>query len=235
MTIETAAAFRDMAAVLRLRSGQNINKLAFVKGDWLLGRDKLQMNGTQWVARVDWSLYGWTMWWDGRIRDYRLGYVADGFVPPPRADLGYLDKDQWDVWNKGRDPWQLGWSLPLYNQASLEEALWTTDTMGGRNALAALMIAFADHFDTNPADGQILPAIELGSSSYRHPDRGEINIPVLDIIGWAAPPNKPRPPLPTAEPQALPTTEPQQVLEGPRASLTNNDMNDEIPFAPEWR
>ena len=101
MTIETAAAFRDMAAVLRLRSGQNINKLAFVKGDWLLGRDKLQMNGTQWVARVDWSLYGWTMWWDGRIRDYRLGYVADGFVPPPRAELGYLDKDQWDVWNKG--------------------------------------------------------------------------------------------------------------------------------------
>jgi hypothetical protein len=227
---EVAAAFRDMAAVLRQRAGQNVNKLAYVKGDWQLGRDKLQVNGTQWVARVDWAFHGWQKWWDGRVRDYRLGYVVDGFVPPQRAELGDLDTDAWSVWNNGRDPWQLGWSLPLYNQVSFEEVLWTTDTMGGRDCLAALMNAYADRLDSNPADGKILPIVELGTSSYPHPARGQIKIPVLDITGWAAPPNKPRPPLPVAEPQALPTpaVEPEQAIEGPHARLA--DFDDEVPF-----
>jgi hypothetical protein len=56
----------------------------------------------------------------------------------------------------------------------------------------------------------------------------------LDIIGWAVPPNKPRPPFPKAAPKKLPAAEPQQVVEGPRTSLTN-DLDDDVPFPPEWR
>jgi hypothetical protein len=218
---EVATVFRDMAAVLRARSGQNVTRLAYVKGEWQLGRDKLLSNGTQWVARVDWAFCGWEKWWDGRIRDYRLGYVVDRFAPPPRAELGDHDTDQWDVWNRGKDPWQFKWSLPLFNQVSGEEVLYSTDTLGGRDALAALMTAYADRLDSSPTDGKILPIIELGSSSYPHPDRGQIKIPVLDIIGWTPAPDKPRPPLPKAEPQA--------AIEGPRTPLTQ-DLDDTIPF-----
>ena len=107
-----------------------------------------------------------------------------------------------------------------------EEVLYTTDTLGGRDCLAALMQAFADRVDAKPADGKILPVVELSSSSYRHPQRGDILIPVLDIIDWTIPPAKLRPPLPKAEPQ--------QALSGARVSLTQN-LNDEVPFAPEWR
>jgi len=216
MTIDTTA-FRDMAAVLRQRSGANVTKLAYVKGKWKLGRDKIEVNGTQWAARVDWTLGGWVRWFDGRITDYRLGYVADRYMPPKRDELGDLDEEKWEWGNYGRDPWQLAWSLPLFNQVSGEEVLYSTDTMGGKDALAALLTAYADRVDSSPADGKILPVIELGTSSYRHPQRGEIHVPVLDIIDWAAPPTKPRPPLPKAEPQ--------KALSGPK-----DDLADSIPF-----
>jgi len=233
MTIDTVK-LRDLASVLRQRGGQHISKLAFVKGSWQLGRDKLEVVGTQWVSRPDWLIRGFTCWWDGRIVDYRLGYAVDGYIPPPRDELGYHDKEEWRIWNKGRDPWQLQWSLPLFNGVSGEEVLYSTDTMGGQDCLSVLLQAFADRIDSNPVDNKILPTVELGTSSYRHPDRGQIHVPVLDIVGWAAPPNKPRPPLPKAEPKKLPAAEPQQAVEGPRTSLTS-DLNDDVPFAPEWR
>jgi hypothetical protein len=232
--IPDIAAFRDMAAVLRQRSGLNVNRLAYVKGEWWQqqpSRDKLAVNGTQWVARPDWMFHGWTMRWDGRIRDYRLGYVADRYQPPPRDELGYQDRELWEIWNKKRDPWTLQWSLPLFNGVSGEEVVFSTDTLGGRDALAALLQAFADRADSNPDDGKILPIVELGTSSYQHPDRGKIQIPVLDIIGWAPVPNKPRPPLPKGEPpQALPVAEPQQAIEGQRVSLTSDLNDDSVPF-----
>src|SRR5262245_7005273 len=160
MTIDTTA-FRDMAAVLRQRAGQNITKVAYVKGNWQLGRDKIQANGMQWAARIDWALCGWTRWWENRITDYRIGYVAERFVPPRRDELGDQDEEQWALWNKGRDPWQLAWSLPLFNQVSGEEVLYTTDTIGGRDCLAALMVAYADRVESNPSDGKTLPVIRL--------------------------------------------------------------------------
>jgi hypothetical protein len=231
MTINTAV-LRDLAAVLRQHGGQAVTRLGYAKGDWQLGRDKLRVNGTQWTARPDWLVRGWMFWWDGRILAYKIGYAIDGYVPPDRSELGYHDRDQWDVWCKGRDPWQHGWSLPLYGPVSGEEVLYSTDTMGGQSCLSILLQAFCDRVDSNPADNKILPTVELNSSSYRHPERGEIKVPVLDIVGWATPPNKPRPPLPAADPSALPEDKShRQAIEGPRTSLTKDlDLDDAIPF-----
>jgi hypothetical protein len=214
-------AFRDTAAILRARAGQNIAKLAFVKGVWKLGKDKIEANGTRWAARVDWSMSGWVRWWDGKITDYRLGYVADAFTPPHREDLGDHDAQEWELWNRGRDPWQMGWSLPLFNQVSGEQALWSTDTVGGKDALGILLAAYADRVDAKPSDGATLPVIELGSSTYTHPTRGDIATPVLDIVGWVAPPATARPPLPVAEPP--------KVIAAPRPQRPA-DLDDEIPF-----
>jgi hypothetical protein len=230
MSINTTV-FRDMAAMLRQRAGWNVERISFVKGDWFRGRDRVQINGTQWASRPDWLLHGHEKWWDGRIFDYKVGFVADGFVPLPRGKLGDTDETLWEVWNKGRDPWALKYTLPLFNQVSGEQAIWQTDTIGGKDCLAALLQAFADRVDMHPADNAILPVVELGSSSYHHESRGKINTPTLDLISWIVPPNIPRPSLPQAP---LPKPESQQVIEGPRTSLAK-DFDDSIPFAPEWR
>jgi hypothetical protein len=115
----------------------------------------------------------------------------------------------WELWNRGRDPWELSWSLPLLNPVNGAECLWSTDTMGGKDALAALLTAYADRVDSNPTDGKTLPVITLGTDTYPHRSRGDIAIPILDIVGWMLPPNKPRPPLPKAEPpRELPAPDP---------------------------
>jgi hypothetical protein len=209
MTNTDTKVFRNVAAILRTRTGLNIAKLAYVKGTWKLGKDKVEVNGTQWVARVDWTLTGWAKWWDGRIVDYRIGYIADNFQPPLREELGDHDKEQWEVWNRGRDPWELSWSLPLFNQVSNEQCLWSTDTVGGKDALGALLVAYADRVDSAPTDGKVLPIVQLGTDSYDHGTRGIIAIPILDILGWATAPNTPRPPLPRAQPpKELPAPDP---------------------------
>ena len=206
-------------------------RIAFKKGDWFRGRDNTLINGSQWAARPDWMVQGHERWWDGRITDYRVGFVADGYLPLSREALGDDDKDLWEVWNHGRDPWQLKFTLPLFNQVSGEQAIYQTDMMGGKDCLSTLLQAFADRVDAHPADNAVLPVVELGTSSYHHEARGKIYIPTLDIITWIVPPSIPRPSLPLAP---LPKPEPQQAIEGPRTSLTQ-DLDDQIPFVPEWR
>jgi hypothetical protein len=166
---------------------------------------------------------GWVKWWDGKITGYRLGYIADAFKPPHREDLGDHDRGEWELWNGGRDPWQMGWSLPLFNQVSGEQALWSTDTVGGKDALGILLAAYADRVDTEPADGATLPVVELGSSTYTHPTRGDIATPVLDIVGWVVPPTTARPSLPVAEPP--------KAIAAPHARALPSDLDDEIPFS----
>jgi hypothetical protein len=219
--------FRDMAAALRTRDGFNGQLLKFIKGKWALGRNGLDVTGHQFASRPDWCLHGWTKWWDGRITDYRLGFVSDRFVPPVRQQLGDDDEELWRIWTKGRDPWVLQWHLPLFNQISGEQVLWTTDTLGGRDCLAALLNAFADRLDSAPEDGKILPVVELDTDSYQHPTRARIFTPQLNIINWCVPPATPRPPLPTAPTPALPSPASKEA----DAVLTDAaPLDDQIPF-----
>lgn len=222
--------FRDMAAMLRQRAGWNVERINFVKGDWFRGRDRVQINGTQWASRPDWLLHGHEKWWDGRIVDYRVGFVADGYVPLLREQLGDTDESLWEIWNKGRDPWQLKYTLPLFNQVSGEQVIYQTDTMGGKDCLSTLLQAFADRVDTRPSDNAILPVVELGTGSYFHEARGKIAIPTLDIITWTVPPNIPRPSLPLAP---LPKPESQQAIEGPRTTAFRNAGDEFLP-GPKW-
>jgi hypothetical protein len=191
-------AFRNMAGILRARAGFNGTLLKFAKGDWKLGRNGLDVTGHQFVARVDWLMVGHLKWWDGNIVDFRVGYVDDGYMPQSRAELGDFDKSLWEIWNRGRDPWELGWHLPMFNQVSNEQVIWSTNTVGGRDCLAALLVAFADRLDSQPTDNKTLPIVETDGDSYQHPTRGKIAVPLLNIIGWAVPPATPRPPLPVA-------------------------------------
>jgi hypothetical protein len=208
--MENIETFRSMAALLRARTGQNVTRLAYVKGIWQLGKDKIEVGGSRWCARPDWMFCGHVKWWNKQLSDVRVGYVQDGYVPVPRDELGDLDERQWRDGNRGRDPWELQWGLPLFNQVSGEDALYTTNTYGGRDALSALLTAYCDRIETTPNDNAILPVVELDTDKYRHPTRGDdVHIPLFNVVGWAVPPNKPRPPLPKAEPpRELPAPDP---------------------------
>jgi len=209
-------AFRDMAALLRARVGQNVTRLAYVKGVWQLGKDKIEVGGSRYGARVDWMFCGHVKWWNKQLCDCRVGFVADGYVPLPRTELGDLDEGLWQVGNSGKDPWELNWSLPLYNPVSGEEVVYSTNTYGGRDALSALLTAYCDRVDAKPDDNTTIPIVELDTDKYRHPTRGDVHVPLFNIVGWAVPPVKPRPPLPKAEP--------------PKAIAAPSDAGSELPF-----
>jgi hypothetical protein len=215
--MENIEAYRSMAALLRAR-GQNVTRLAYVKGVWQLGKDKIEAGGTRWCARPDWMFCGHLRWWNRQLTDVRVGYVQDGYVPVSREELGDLDERAWRHGNGGRDPWELQWSLPLFNQVSGEEVIYGTGTIGGRDALSALLTAYCDRIETAPSDNAVLPVVELDTDKYRHPARGdEVHIPLFNIVGWAVPPNKARPVLPKAEqPKAI--------------TASSSDADSDIPF-----
>jgi hypothetical protein len=224
--------FRDMAAAMRIRGGFNGQLLKFVKGVWKLGRNGVDVLGHSFVTRPDWAMHGWTKWWDRKIVDYRIGYIADRYKPPIREQLGDDDRDLWDIWCGGRDPWgNLQWHLPMFNAVSNEQLLWTTDTMGGCDALAALLNAFADRLAADPADGKILPIVELDSDTYHHPTRGAIAVPLFNIVGYAVMPTTPRPPLPVAPaPRALPSPASKEAEAEAGTSDIAALLDDDIPY-----
>jgi hypothetical protein len=214
-----------MAAALRTRTGFNGTALKFIKGKWCLGRDEVGIPASaQFIARPDWSMHGWSRWRDRRLVDFRIGFIADDFKPPARHELGDTDREQWAIWSDNRDPWVLQWHLPLFGMVSGEAFVWSTDTVGGKQALADLLSAYADQADSGELKN--LPVVELRSSSYPHQDYGRVHTPQFDIVGWAEPPATARPALPVAAPAALPDT---KTISAPRASI-EQDMDDEIPF-----
>jgi hypothetical protein len=220
--------FRDMATLLRSHNGLVRTQLKYTKGVWRLGRDGVEANGSQFGTRPDWLLRGWSKWQGQQLADLRVGYVADGYQPPARAELGDLDETEWAIWSKGRDPWGEQLHLPLFNAVSNEQMLWSTFTEGGKKAIATLLIAYADRCDAQPADGKVLPVVLLGSDTYPHRNFGDIACPTLNIVGWAVPPATPRPPLPTAPPAPRAIEAPVQE-EIPLRSAAQ-EMMDEIPF-----
>jgi len=71
--------------------------LKFSKGDYLLGKDTREVpDGTKVVADMDKTIVGWQHWWEQRPTCYRMGLLVEGFVPPPREELGETDRDLWE-------------------------------------------------------------------------------------------------------------------------------------------
>src|SRR5262245_18785518 len=72
-------------------------------------------DGTRCIAHADEIRLGWQEWVDGKPFDRCAGRVADGFVPPPRSELGNLDERQWELQDDGsrRDPLQFFMEVPI--------------------------------------------------------------------------------------------------------------------------
>ena len=140
-TTEQIANLKAFAAAARSRVFEG-TALKFVKGAWLSGKDELNMTGHKLVAIADRVSSGWTCWRDKKPIDARVGFVAEGFVPPRRSDLPDRDESQWEKDKQGhpKDPWQFGISMQLLDgdEARLLDKLSRRQRRGGESGGRAL-------------------------------------------------------------------------------------------------
>jgi hypothetical protein len=163
--------------------------LKFSKGDWLTGKDNRELaDGTKLVAVMDTLAVGWQRWENQRPVEHRMGLLVDGFVPPPREELGDMDEELWERDDTGapRDRWQLTNYLQFVNPDNQDEVYtFTTSSKGGLSAVAKLCREYGRAREKENREDQ-LPVVMLSTGSYAHRDRslGRIKFPVLTIIGW---------------------------------------------------
>jgi hypothetical protein len=170
-------------------SGQSVGTfLKFTKfGEYRHGQydDALPL-GTKLVVYMIAFFIGWTRWESNRPAERIMGPLAEGFVPPKRADLGHLDQAQWerDGDGRARDPWQFT-NTVVFKAVDNDETFYTfsTASKGGISALGRLALEYGNRIRTKPDEA---PVIELARDSYQHPNKayGEIRVPVFNVVGW---------------------------------------------------
>jgi hypothetical protein len=162
--------------------------LKFSKGEWLAGRDGVEVReGTEFVAACHLFEIGWIRWYDGKPTESRMGRLGEGFVAERRVDLGDHNQDEWEFderSNKPRDPWQASNVLFLMTLEDHQIFTYPSSSKGGIAALGKLMGAYGKHVRQKPDE---LPIVAIGVDSYRHPDKtlGKIFTPTLPVVGWA--------------------------------------------------
>lgn len=161
--------------------------LKFSKGDWLYGRDSLDMpKGARLIVNVAGLKVGWQRWEGGKPSESVMGLVMDGFSPPARASLGDTDKDLWErdeQTGQPRDPWQATNTVVLKDEKG--DALYTfsTSSKGGIGAIAKVAGEYGRRMRAHPTQ---LPVVTLDVESYQHPNKayGRIKNPKFVVVGW---------------------------------------------------
>lgn len=158
--------------------------LKFSKGEWLLGQNDDEVAlGRRLVANMSELSIGWIRWKDGKPAERRMGLLAQGHKPETRDALGYTDEAQWDLDEVGKpkDPWNFTNELPLADPETGEQMTFSASSKGGIGAVGNLCKAYGKEYRLR--DG-LVPVIELGRDSYKHPTYGKTYVPVVGIVDW---------------------------------------------------
>lgn len=231
------AAYAEAMAPRRLDG----RTMKFVKGDYLVGKDGAVLPPrTQLVAIMNSLMVGWVKWRGGKATgDSRMGYVADGFLPPRRSDL---DDDQSDRWETDRDgdlvdPWQFTNQIVFIDPATKGIFTFSTSSRGGFNAIADLCKLHA----MAPARSYAIVSLDVGS--YQHADKtiGRVRFPVFAPVGRVdATPydealarsrgeNASPPALETPASAGLPPSAPLDFDDG-YAGPSRDEIDSDVPF-----
>ena len=164
-------------------------------GEYRAGQEEEEIEyGTRLAAYMNSLCVGYQRWEDGRPAEQIMGPVSEGFVPPRRDTLGYLDKGKWDSFDDGdpRDPWQFTNTIVLVDLETGNKFTFTTSSKGGLSAMGRLSLTYGEQVRQKPGDA---PVVELGGGSYKHPNKkyGEVRYPLLPIKDWI--PTRDLPPL----------------------------------------
>jgi hypothetical protein len=162
--------------------------LTFTKfGDFVAGRDKQEVPfGTRLVVHVPTMLIGYVRWENDMPVDYQMGLLEEGFVPPKRDELGYLDKSQWETYEDGgtKDPWKSSNQVVMTGIDNEVVYTFTTSSKTGRSGLGIVVKEYGRRIRQFPDE---YPVVELRRGSYidrRRPFIGEVRIPVFTIVDW---------------------------------------------------
>jgi len=183
------SSFRQSAN--RMRSGEGrIFDGDFVSfngenGGWKAGKDKVDIDGHHVIAAVNDLIVGWQNYRDDKFEYVGHGFVRDRHEPPLREELDDADERYWK--NK-QDPWKLTYYLAMFNPETRRHFVFSTSSGGGKDALANLQEAFADHNEGRALEDYELPLVELASDSYVNSYGKKIHKPVFEIIGWVKAP-----------------------------------------------
>lgn len=148
-------------------------------GGWNYGADEIDV--TEQTVFVDpmGFVHGWQCWADTDLPGVSSELLGDIVVPmheplPPRPDK---------VPQNGRGWNELRGLSCVYNGMPLK---YSTTSVGGCKAIAALAEAFMRQYDKAPT--KMIAEVQLLSDSYKHKNKtyGKVYVPMLEVVGWHA-------------------------------------------------
>lgn len=165
----------------------------FVKTKWIYQKDeRLKLEMGQELVANPWKMQrGWLRFekdGDGmKLGDQRLGFVADGFKPPAREELGHMDEDKWrkDSDGKPQDPWTQTIQFPAILIGS--KGNYEVRIAGTSKSWNRCIGAFIGEWKAQmPSNAGKVPVVSLGSHEYRN-EHGDQEAPTLTISRWVDP------------------------------------------------
>lgn len=140
---------------------------------------------TEYVAYCGQVLDGWIKFGaKGEPPTRIIGMPFDGFVRPPREDLGDTDESLWEpgLSGKPQDPWQHQVMLPLERADNAELFVFVTSSVTGRMAVGKLL----DHYQRMARafpDEQLTIKLKVGGFKHRDDRIGWVPTPTLAAVG----------------------------------------------------
>jgi hypothetical protein len=157
--------------------------LKFAKGKYFANETEVPLN-TEFVAHALGWIKAWLKFGDGEVLERRIYRVGAGEEPPERFDLADLDKSKWPKGPGGRprDPWVLQSQVPFENPETGAVLIFTTSSVGGRQAVAELCGAYARRVKERSVCGQ--PIVSLSTTMMPTTLYGLVVRPHFKIERW---------------------------------------------------
>ena len=181
--------------------GSGLPMLSFKRegdGTWAFGQKRtIVEEGSSWAVNPTSFKWGFICFNNNNKPTERLVPVSQ---PKPDVtelpDTGFKWHEQWAVNLKCIDGADAG-----------TEVVYKPTTVGGIEAIKALINTIRDRFNGGQHDGKVSPIMLLEKDSYPDKEYGRVWIPVLDIVDWmplSGPPPAPTPASPSTEPTLQP-------------------------------
>jgi hypothetical protein len=140
--------------------------------------------GTEFTVVYDQMQVGWIKFnGKGEPPERKMGPLFQGFLPPPREELGDDDQSLWEVGLSGKaaDPWQQQVLLPLQAEDG-ELFIFGTTSITGRRAVGRVIDECRKMQRREPSD---YPVIKLALSSFQHREEriGRVTVPAFVRVG----------------------------------------------------
>jgi hypothetical protein len=206
--------------------------LKYADWRWTVGKEATPLpDGKQLVAVG--TVAAWIRWEGGKPVEHRIRRPGERL--PERKDLGYDDKDLWEMGpgNERKDPWANSRLVYLLDPETAEAYTFSTSSGGGRSAVIGLADTIARMRSAHP---DAAPIVELRAVEMMT-QHGRKSKPVFKIVGWKNASTRTEPAKPIeppkgsititsgkiAPPQPQPTPPPIETYDGPDDSL--EDIN----------